>query len=140
MYRCCQEVVAPCLLPPAVLYPLQSVPLSPSIRLRGVFSTLATVFIVDLGVGLTRLRERNLPCAWQCFGVFKNILREQMRMGETKKHVTRSVVMQLGCLQSLLLYMSFSLMLQPDGLHCGTSHKNRTKMPVCLICGPRGNN
>lgn len=139
MYWCCQEVVAPSLLPPAVLYPPQSVPLSPSIRLSGVLSTLATVFIVDPGAGLTRLRERNLPCAQQYFGVLKNVLREQMKMGETKKHMTRSVVAHLGCLLSPLLCVSFSSTPQPDFPHHGASHKNWDKMPLCLMCGPRTN-
>lgn len=132
MYWCCQDVVAPSLLPPAVLYPQQSVPLCPSIRLCGVFSTLVTMFIEDPGVGLTTLRERNLPCAQQCFGVFKNALREEMKMDATKTHMTRSAVTQLS--------VSFSSVLQPDFPHHGTSHKNGVKMPVCLMCGPRSNN
>lgn len=61
-------------------------------------------------------------------------------MGETKNHMTRSAVTQLGCLLSPLLSVSFSSMTQPNFPHHGTSHKNGTKMPVCLMCGPRSSN
>lgn len=61
-------------------------------------------------------------------------------MGETKNHVTRSAVPQLGWLLSPLLSASFSSTAQPHFPLHGTSHKNWAKMPVSLMCDPGSNN
>lgn len=103
-----RKFVAPSLLPPAVFYPLQPVPLNPSVRLCGIFSTPATTLAVGPGDDRTKRVERNSPCACQCLGgVFC------FKIGETKQNVTRSVAARLGCLQSPLLYAPFSSTPQP---------------------------
>lgn len=80
-----------------------------------MFSTPVAVLVVGPGDDFIKRTEMNLLYALWCLGVFfvcLFVLREQMTTGETNQNMTRSAAVQLGCLQSSLLYVPFSNMLQ----------------------------
>lgn len=141
IYRCGREAVALPLLPSAVFYPLQPVlHLNPSVRLWQIFSTLATVLVVDPGADITKCTERNSPCAWQSLGgFFFFIIRQQMTTSETNKQ--KMWPGKRPCSQAACRALCFSCPARFSSFF-GTSGKNGTKMSAGLTfaCGPRSYN